>query len=76
MSTEIDIDSDDRSGELTDDIVTTAIAQGRGGSVQVSIPKAGAEDLGIEEGDSVLITGQQGDSSLELQPSGTVFSDQ
>lgn len=54
-------------GVLTEEIVETMSAQERDGTVQVSIPKAGARALGIEKGDTVLITGESGGRSLTVQ---------
>ena len=77
MSVELNSsDTDDAPGELTDDVVASVTVQERGGTVHVSIPKQGALDLGLEKGDNVLFTGEQGDRSLQLKPSGTVLGDE
>jgi predicted molibdopterin-dependent oxidoreductase YjgC len=76
MSAELDsADTDEVAGELTDDVVASVTVQERGGTVQVSVPKQGAQDLGIQKGDQVLFTGAEGDRSLRLNPSETVLGD-
>lgn len=60
-------DRDAESGELSEDIVASCKVQERGGSYQVSIPKAGARELGIDKGENVLFTGSEGEDKLRLR---------
>jgi len=55
-------------GRLDDKIAEINSAQDRNGSITVTIPADAVRDLGISAGDGLLITGSEGDSTLEIEP--------
>lgn len=57
------------TGELSDDVVACVKVQENDGTYHVSVPKDMVRELGLEKGDRVVFTGQQGDCSLRLQKS-------
>lgn len=68
--------SDAGAGELSRDVVKSVKVQENDGTYHASLPKDVARDLGIEKGDQLVYTGQQGDRELSLQKSSAaLFSD-
>lgn len=55
-------------GRLEDRVAEINSAQGRNGSITVTIPADAVADLGIDAGDGLLITGSEGDRKLEVEP--------
>jgi len=55
-------------GRLDNDIAEIMTAQKRNGSITVTIPADAVRELDLSEGDGVLITGSEGDTTLELGP--------
>ena len=65
----------DTTGELNADLVQARKVQDGDGCLRVTIPKDGADDLGISAGDGVLFSGKEGDRALSLQPATSLFGD-
>jgi hypothetical protein len=55
------------SEELTDDVLESRTVQQGDGCLTVTLPASAAHDLGIQAGDQILFTGQEGDDELEVQ---------
>lgn len=60
-------------GVLSENVVETRTAQDKDGTIQVSLPKDSARDLGIQKGDTLIVKGESGDRALRVEPSETVF---
>lgn len=62
--------------ELQRDITEVRKVQEHGGSLTITIPKISADDLGIERGDHLIITGKQGSPTLRAgKPDDLLISD-
>ena len=66
---------DNASGQLSENVMESVSVQERGGTLSISVPKAAGKDLGLEKGDSVLVTGREGDRTLNVKPSDAIFAD-
>ncbi|NHN59815.1 MULTISPECIES: AbrB/MazE/SpoVT family DNA-binding domain-containing protein [Halorussus] len=62
-------------GLLSKNVMESMIVQQNDGTYHVSLPKGAVEDLGLQKGDRVLITGPEGERTLQLRPSGAVLAD-
>lgn len=60
-------------GELQEDITEIVKVQDNNGCSQVTIPVEAVDDLDIEKGEGVLVTGKEGDRSLTLEPSSALL---
>jgi hypothetical protein len=56
-----------------DDVTKIVSVQDRNGSAQITIPVEAVDGLGIKKGDGVLVTGEAGDTSLEVKPTAGLF---
>lgn len=60
-------------GQLQEDITDIVTVQDNNGSAQITIPAEAVDDLDIEKGDGVLVTGNEGDRALKLKPSSALL---
>jgi bifunctional DNA-binding transcriptional regulator/antitoxin component of YhaV-PrlF toxin-antitoxin module len=60
-------------GQLQEDITEIVKVQDNNGCNQITIPIDAVEDLDIDKGDGVLVTGNEGDRSLKLKPSSALL---
>ena len=60
-------------GRLEEGFTEIVAVQDNNGSAQITVPCDAAEQLGIEPGEKVLVTGGEGDESLKVKPASALL---